>query len=226
MPSCTHSLPTSSALVFLPSSPHQMLSSLSASPPVRSNMLGEIQLAVFLRKLWALFYVTLYWMLVLCQKTKHSKAVTVGDYSDACRAAVNICRGEAQVMVIKHGSQLWCWRLCGVVSIGVRLYFYSSIVLPALASVSVNVTSGKKTFYHDTHNAHGASIMMLFNGCFYKIKHVLYFSVHWYTWYTWYTVHVFWSSVFCYSGNIKWKWSKLHVQDSSWTFNNWRGWTS
>ena len=45
-------------------------------------------------------------MLVMCQKTKHGQAVTVGNYSDACRAAVNICHREAQVMVIKPGSQL------------------------------------------------------------------------------------------------------------------------
>ena len=45
-------------------------------------------------------------MLVMYQKTKHSQAVTVGDYSDASRAAVNICHREAQVMVIKPRSQL------------------------------------------------------------------------------------------------------------------------
>ena len=46
MLSCTRSLPTSSALVFLSSSPHPLPSSLLASPPVRNYMLGEIQLAV------------------------------------------------------------------------------------------------------------------------------------------------------------------------------------
>ena len=67
-------------------------------------------------------------LVIMCQKTKHSQAVTVGDYSDACRAAVNICHRDLAQVSLEHMmlAPPWCCKHQG------ETLF--SIVLPALAS--------------------------------------------------------------------------------------------